>query len=521
MRTLMVLFVLFELLEPLAGQSPEFELQELTAFRNGTAFLEKEAIVDAATGSVQLTEYPIEALSDDEAAIKSSFPVLFGTVHWSAPGNEVLQVVSENREVLQQIPADNLYRLLQLNAGKKVCIWTKDTKAPSNCGYILGHSEEGDEKISGQLLLREGQALHQFAVQNIQRLEFEADAIYEEEAIEVEPSLRLELARAKSRQKLQLSYLQHGINWFPSYQLVLSEAGQARLTLFAHLINGIENLNKVKVNFAFSSPPLSYARRESLSFTGHAVENVLPQLSAIPGRAGTAKETEFYLPRPLPGGGEKKEAMSPALFYYQQEDVCLGQGGRGLFNLFEWESASEQLYAVEVEPAKQPPPVGEEQKQSATVWKALKFRNKGDVPLAEGKVDIFLQNQGKLRPLGESELVFTPPKEEVIVKMEVAQDILVSIVDQQPKEKRREQEPDGSTLVNVKMKLVNNKGRKALLYVRRNVNGRPLQCNIDWQVNALVDPSGSLSPVSEVAWLICLEPGEELEVNYSYEGKNG
>ncbi|MCO6490358.1 MAG: hypothetical protein J5I98_18230 [Phaeodactylibacter sp.] len=524
------------------GQEPDFKIRRVAVFKNGTVFLEKEAVVDASSGSADVSGYPVQSGQAGgmppvvtatypfrpEAYEGTPVPVLFGTAFWSAPGNEVLEVVAGSREEVEKAPADNLARLLQLNIGKKVCIWTKDTKGPINCGNIVGHSTPGDGQSAGQLLLRDGQTLHQFAVHNIQRLEFGEDAVYEEEVASRKPSLRLKLARAEKQQPIRFSCMQKGMSWFPNYHVVLLGNGKARLSLFANLMNDMEKLDQAPVSFAVGIPSFRFGHLAEPLFSGQAVLGFLKNLNNLPGEslamfsnAITSQRVEANADA-FSGAGtfpDSEGLMQEDLFFYELDEVSLEPGERGLFKLLEQEVAYEDLYVVDIKRAPMPwqRSRAEEEGPKNLVWQALKFKNRETVPLTTGTVSFFSREGEGLKPIGQNELSFTPAKSNALVKMAAVPDILVS--DESTEAGRKSNARDHKDLVTVKARIraVNYKGKKITLRINREITGRFLNSDTDWETSASFDHAGTLNALSNATWEITLEPKGKRELSYTYE----
>ncbi|MCO6478955.1 MAG: hypothetical protein J5I94_20140 [Phaeodactylibacter sp.] len=539
MRIISILVLLAVFVLAAAGQERGFQLRRVVVFKDGTVFLEKEAEVDAASGTVSLSEYPVEARLSADAVTdvppsyydpgysrNSALPVLFGTVRWSAPGNEVLDVVAGSREEARQVPADNLHRLLQLNVGRKVCIWTKDTKGPNNCGYIVGHSGDGAGNIPGQLLLRDGQILHQFAVQSIQRLEFEADAVYEEEITETMPSLHLNLERAAEKQTLRLAYLQKGMSWFPNYQMVLLGNGKARLSLYANLMNDIEALDKVPVSFAVGIPSFRFGYLEEPLFTRQTVRSFLQDLENAPAEGPVSMVNMITTQRASANRdiwfgtnlvADFEGLMKEDLFFYNRDEVSLPRGGRGLFKILEQEVAYEDLYVVDIQQGRGQAGYGAEDEPRNRAWHALKFRNKADAPLTTGAISFYSAEKEGLSPISQNELGFTPAKGNAVVKMAVAPDILVSGAAREVGRKNNARDNKDLITVEGKVKAVNFKGKKITLQASCRLEGRLLDSDANWETTAFFNQTGAANPISEATWTITLKPGEEREVTYRYE----
>ncbi|MCB9294659.1 MAG: hypothetical protein H6559_16290 [Lewinellaceae bacterium] len=524
------------------GQEPAFRIRRAAVFKNGTAFLEKEAVVDASSGSADVSGYPVQSGQAGgmppvvtatypfrpEAYEGAPVPVLFGTTFWSAPGNEVLEVVAGSREEVEKAPADNLARLLQLNIGKKVCIWTKDTKGPINCGNIVGHSTPGDGQSAGQLLLRDGQTLHQFAVHNIQRLEFGEDAVYEEEVASKKPSLRLKLARAEKQQLIRFSCMQKGMSWFPNYHMVLLGNGKARLSLFANLMNDIEKLDQAPVSFAVGIPSFRFGHLAEPLFSGQAVPGFLKNLNNLPGEnlamfsnAITSQRVEANADA-FSGAGafpDSEGLMQEDLFFYELDEVSLEPGERGLFKLLEQEVAYEDLYVVDIKRAPMPwqRTRAEEEGPKNLVWHALKFKNRETVPLTTGTVSFFSREGEGLKPIGQNELSFTPARSNALVKMVAVPDILVS--DESTEAGRKSNARDHKDLITVKARIraVNYKGKKITLRINREITGRFLNSDTDWETSASFDHADTLNALSNATWVVTLEPKEKRELSYTYE----
>ncbi|MCB0582703.1 MAG: hypothetical protein KDD10_25715, partial [Phaeodactylibacter sp.] len=96
-------------------------------------------------------------------------------------------------------------------------------------------------------------------------------------------------------------------------------------------------------------------------------------------------------------------------------------------------------------------------------------------------------------------------------------DILVS--DESTEAGRKSNARDHKDLITVKARIraVNYKGKKITLRINREITGRFLNSDTDWETSASFDHADTLNALSNATWVVTLEPKEEREVSYTYE----
>ncbi|MCG8328324.1 MAG: hypothetical protein MI974_11595 [Chitinophagales bacterium] len=527
MRTILSFLNFFILSHLLLSQSA-FSIKKAVVFKDGTVFLQKEADMNASGGEISISPLPIgmQSISTKGGTYQyinngnenNTTPVLFGTVYWSAPGNEINEAIYLTEEKEEKRELSNIGELIKLNVDKPLCIW-KNGSISSVCGIIV--NKQGN--LSNHLLLKEENVIHQIRIGEIARLEIMGDMTVESIITEEVSKLRLKLKRPELNQALGLSYLQKGITWLPNYHLKIRSNGKANLSLYANMLNDIESLEGVDVYFALGIPSFQFAHVSEPLFYHQSVASFLSTLNQVNNNTYSHMANVITSQRAAINysnneGSSSLSGMEEDFYLYPYQNVDLPKGASGHYKLLDASINYEDVYLVELGKVRANNYRNYQNEQENPVWHTLEFRNNTGKPLTTGSITFYNAKNTQLEPISQGQLDFVPPGKKASVKMNRVPDIWVS---NQDKEINREVDANGyADLVSVegKVRVANYKGKTITIKIQREVDGRLIKSSDkDWQTEESFNPGSNLNPISKAIWIIELKPGATEEIEYTYE----
>ncbi|MEL6593878.1 MAG: hypothetical protein AAFQ68_27495, partial [Bacteroidota bacterium] len=323
----------------LFAQSP-LKTNTVSIFKDGTAFYVR-------SGEVPLLDKEYRIAEDDIPQ------ALFGSFWFHAPGQSDYTI----RRVVDTIRTTKLVSTMPYlpkeNVGKRVRIQTNDT-------WYDGFIERADENM---VLLKHNDSWMPIPTPSITLMQFYDQPNIEFEQKKPQPSLLLEFPRAKSRQELEMMYLQKGLAWFPSYLLELDEEDKARLSFRAEIVNDAEDLEDASVNFVVGVPNFRYANSGQTPLVSSVdVARVMNQLrgGASIGISESAFANNFqsfgyasdealqpsFTPMPVNQAAEGNSLED--LFFYRLDNISLPKGGRAYYNILTAEIPVSHVYECQL-----------------------------------------------------------------------------------------------------------------------------------------------------------------------------
>lgn len=226
-------------------------VREVTAFKDGHAYVLREEALATPDGSVVLDELPT--------------PVLGTFWPFASGGAKVVSAIAGRTKVAEWAEAFELREVLAANVGKTVKVFQKPT------GF-----EPTGPVISGKVLPIPKRAERDGAPQSsIFLLDVRGDtrAIPFDSVrdLEVQGTIEKGLQREVEKERLTLRvegggpaatvgvvYVQMGLRWIPAYKIDLDGAGKARVQLEGTLVNDLIDLADVTVNLVIGVPRFEF-----------------------------------------------------------------------------------------------------------------------------------------------------------------------------------------------------------------------------------------------------------------------
>ncbi|HEB51977.1 MAG TPA: hypothetical protein ENI87_01850 [bacterium] len=220
----------------------ELPVRELTAFKDGHAYVVREAALPPdAGGRVVLDELPQ--------------PVLGTFWPFATDGAEVVSARAGMEQVTVERAAVSLAEVAKANVGQPVSVELGNDQVLH--GKLLGVAEQGGkvtllrlETAAGIQVLPIGRVIGLLVGDG-----FRDGTASKQERARLE--LRVEGGGAAAR--VGIAYVQKGFRWIPGYRVELLDDGKARVRMQATLVNDLLDLEDVTVHLVVGVPKFAFA----------------------------------------------------------------------------------------------------------------------------------------------------------------------------------------------------------------------------------------------------------------------
>ncbi len=512
--------------QPAPAAGLESRVVRAALFKNGLAFVRREASVELSAREVQLQPLP--------APVHGTF--------WIAadPSRLELASVVARRSVRRELrPAVSIDELLRANVGRRLTLVFSEKE--SLTGTVAAMPELEPDEIepmsrgyyptppAGNLLLLETEdgtmALSPAAVMRVA-----AEGGLEREYERASPAAELSLAwspQGEGTATLSIQYLVRGLTWVPSYAIDISEEKTALLTAKAEVIDEVEDLEGATLEFVTGFPNLQFAHvADPLALRGDldaflaalgqqaaAAGGVMMQQAVFSNVArGELDSAGFPVAGP-PGEGAAVED----LFFYERKDVTLARGERGLYPLFTVRVPYEHLYEWEIpDTVGERPDRSEEAPEQEEIWHSLRLTN--DTTLPWTTAPAMTMKSGNL--LGQDTLSYAAVGARTTVRITRAVDVQGEQTELEIARERGAATFYGNSYDKVTVKgdlrATNHKREPVRLEIRKRIQGEVSKNPQEAQVVALAEGLRRVNPNTRLTWSLPLEPGKTTEISYEY-----
>lgn len=535
-----------------AAAPSELPVREVTVFKDGHAFLVREATRRTdARGEVALDGLP-------EPVLGTFWPFAGG-------GAKLLAARAARTSVGDERESRDLAELLQANVGVQVTL--TDMDGIGHSGRLLGltraelapsapppdyHVPPLTANLGPLVRLEVGpemrvlplRRVREFAVKGELRTRFLASSERER--------LTLSTDRPSADVAVGVAYVQQGLRWIPAYRIELGEDGAALVKLEATLVNDLVDLAGATVHLVVGAPKFEFAGE----LDPIALQATVAQASAVARNSpGFPNNPNAFLSNSLRtqllAAGEGVDAPAPPdssanedLYLYSVRDVSLAKGERLVLPLAEFRLPYRDVYVLEVPLG---PPEGRRQQFNGEQELALarelahpkavhtlRLENTHTAPLTTAPA-LVLKNG---LPLAQGRLRYTPAGGRCDLAINVAVDLGVVIGERETgrKDVRLLNDDFQEVTLQGSVTLTNGKRQAVEIEVARDVAGRlgeigqgGAHVERSWNDFLLEAPqwwyrSGwegwwyRLNGLARVSWKQRLEPGASvrLEVDWRY-----
>ncbi len=416
------------------------QVTQVALFKNGLAFFTRQGDLPKKAGPVEIGPLP--------AASHGTF-----WLGWS-PQARIENLATEPVDVMEGRLAVTIPELLKANVGKRVRLEFASEFRAALQGVLKSFPEAADREpvnpymtnpirpdtpTPGLVIIETADgtvAIHPNSVDRIVFLQAAQTTVSDEFQ---RMAVRGTLAKPVRNGSVSVHYLAKGMTWAPSYLIDVTDPEKATLTAKAAILNDIEDMENVQVDLVTGFPYMEFgeiisplAKKEDLAGFLNALGN-----GASAGRRGRPSSGPTWratsnvayqtvgpvvgheaLPMPDYGAAESGEAVGD-LFFYPVENVALKRGATGYYPLFTESVDYKHIYEWDI-----PDYLdawyyyryggrNDDQEQSQIVWHSVRLANSTQMPWTTAPA--MTSEDGRL--LGQSTLTYTPPDENVMVKI--------------------------------------------------------------------------------------------------------
>lgn len=501
----------------------ESEVRTAALFKNGLAFVHREASLEGTAGTVRLDELP---------------PPAHGTFWLSAdPARVALgPAIARRTERRELQPALTVAQLMRANVGRDLTLMLAEGQSVS--GRLVAMPESGPGQEHGAAAARypsppdlalietEGgmTALSAGAVQRVISPSGELARELEVSREAVSLSLSLE-PRGDGAASLSILYLERGLTWVPSYAIDISESGRATLTAKAEVINEAEDLADATLQFVTGFPNLQFAHvvdpiamqgdldafLGALGRSPSAGMPVVMQQAVLSNRA-MADQVSFPVAGP-PAGGTSVED----LFFYEEPGVTLKRGERGLYPLFSVSVPYEDLYQWRIADSLEGSQVRrQDQPEQEEVWHSVRLVNDSSVPWTTAPA--MTMKGGRL--LGQDTLNYAAVGARTTVRVTRAIDVQGEQTEYELLRERDAASFHGRSYDRVtvrgEVRATNHKRQAVRLEVSKQIQGEVTENPDEAEVVTVAEGLRKVNPTARLTWSVPLEAGAAVEISYVY-----
>ncbi|MCK9266309.1 hypothetical protein M0P98_05455 [bacterium] len=529
------LFVLLSILKVGVTQSIDSKIVSVSLFKNGLGFVTSEGELSQKNG-----KFVFEQLSIPVHGTFWIYPIGKGVVIKEAKAFE--------KEVLEYIPAINISEILEANVGSRVTIQLQPEKSltgkiisiptdrivsqpphlrgfynqPPTSNLLIFQTDE-------EVLFLNKQLVQQVSVpqdnnNNILKGNFKTDIQRKKKSSALEINAENPLGKGK----VGFQYLTKGITWAPSCTVDISNPLKARIYMKAEIINEIEDLNNVDINFVSGFPNFQFseiispiAKKEDLATFLNSLSNpsqitrnrsVVTQQVVMFNYTASTEQLFGYVPN-------VEGQVMEELFLYEKKNVSLKKDERGYYPLYEIETPYEHIYEWKIKDTidqndrfnKNQPEEKEE------IWHSISLTNTGKTPWTTSPATTVQSNQ----ILGQDTLYYTSPGGKSNLRITQSVDIKAEQAEFEVDRRRNAAQFYGSyyDLVEVKGTLTatSYKNKNITLSVTKTLSGEVLSSSPEARIEKSARGLKKVNPHSILKWEVPIKPAEKIQLEYKYQ----
>lgn len=524
-RLVAVLLMLCPLLLLAQDLPVKTKLSEVSLFKNGLGFVSRS--VDLPKGDATIL---MEGLPE---AVHGTFWV------YSADGAAIKSLVASERESSESVPVSGLSDLLDANQGKTVELRIGDKDIVRGKILSLPVKEETDSAYtpaqpSNLVLIQTDSGMVAVARQDIREITAPGDLNVMVDRKKKDVVLRLQSSNSSGKGHALVEYLTRGITWAPSCQIDITDPSTARILAKAEIVNELEDLDHVQVNFITGFPNLQFsntidpmALRGSLADFLNSLTNPETQyrsrMGMVQQQAVLSNSATFPSEEMTPGysvapsEGQTRED----LFFYEQKDVSLKKGERGYFPLYVMNVPYEHIYEWKIgnslDDQERYSYNQQQEEKPEVVWHSLRLTNTGSMPWTTAPAMIVQSGQ----VLGQDIQYYTSAGSKTMVKITQAVDIKAEQAEYEVDRLREAKKfySNSYDLVTVRgvLKAVNYKNKAITLSVSKELSGEVLKSVPQAKVEQTAKGLRRVNPNNVLTWELPVEAQGKLEIEYQYK----
>lgn len=481
----------------------ESKVESVTVFKNGLGFFQRQ-------GSVEL--------NDGWCTAEAVPPACFGAFSiYSHQEHETVDIVGTGPG--EVIEFDDVDAPSGLDAVKKVLASYENMKV------ALSYRQNGsDRSASGKLVSAEGE----YAVLQTESQSLAVPMDDVEKLQVLEKPLRVhvtaESGDGNQQTTLGMAYLRQGITWIPEYTLELIDDETAELTLRGTLVNEAEDLIHCNVNFVVGVP--NFMHTDNLApiaigqvirtigaavsspniangFLNNSISNFRVQNQEAAFLDYDVNSSQRNLDQALGSLPTWEGTGSTDFKVYTRKDLTLRRGEKAIVTLFVKRIAYNHVY-------RWAPP--------GDIQHLIVFKNDTDTPFTTGPCLVISDGNA----LSEDMLKYVPQGGGGEFPVTTAINVMRKQEESETDRKLKAHEPKDDYFVDLvsldgKLRMRNHDKVPVKLSIDLKLSGKPLKASAEGEISLDTDNLKLLERKGSIQWMVEMKPGEEKELEYSYE----
>jgi hypothetical protein len=508
------------------AESPQkAKLVSVSLFKNGLGFVTLETKVSEGKNTVL-----IPTLSQ----------AVHGTFWVNSPKGTISDIIAQESEQPNRVEAISLSELIEANVGKALEIRTdkeviKGTilSVPQNRDVPQNpnpYDARGQQAIASIVLIKTDAGVIAINKTDVRQIAASGGNL----ATTLSGKTIALTISSKESKDISIQHLTRGIAWAPSSVIDISNATNAVLSAKAEIINDLEDLEDVSVNFVTGFPNLQFSEvYDPLSLNGNLVSflaslnrprttdfnvvtsNVVAQQSMYVNR----DEATALPPYPIVSNeGQTQDE----LFFYEQKNVKLKKGERGSYHLYTIEVPYDQIYEWSIPDTLNDQEIWQQNPENARkaeeiIWHSLLLTNKGNIPWTTSPAMIVKSGQ----VLGQDLIYYTSPGSKTTVRITRALDVSSDQAEYETDRVRNSLNTHGSNydLVTIKgiLNVANYKNTDIRLKITKNLSGDVLQTQPVAKIEKIAKGLKSVNTKNVLTWELPLKSRDKLQIEYQYK----
>lgn len=490
----------------------QFKTNHISVFKNGLGFIQKSGRIEIANKVATIQNFPDGTPRNPENYhIK---PIVLGTLWMNSENNPITHISRVVESISKNLPTDSMHELLEANNGKPARFFFRNFPEPIESGEW--------EALDHIVILKRGAQWISAKISEVDRVEFSEKPQTTLSEKESNIAVKIHFERDESAANVDLMYVQKGITWTPNYYIEIDGKENANLRLRAVVLNDIQDFENVHLDLVVGVPNFAFEQVDSPINMKYGVEDFVryisnPQNPSFSPKAymtaqsfrNTMHETEGLLNFESEEGDRSQRGEN--LFFYPLENITLGKDETGQFPILETATTYKQFFTCTL-PAIAP----SGRKENYPVWSTLQIRNNTRQPFTTGTAFVVRKESGKITPVSETMLSFTPAGLNAQIKTTQAPDI--SIVWQEEETHRGRSNHKDYNLVEMKgtIEIVNLKDKVIDLVVDKPVTGQLNKSDAEWETTTRRPSAGSLDKENQVKWRLEIPSGGRKVITFTY-----
>ncbi len=502
--------------------SSNIKTKKVSVFKNGLGYFLKSGEI---------------TVKKKKAVINEVGKALFGTLWVNSENGKITSISNSNKNITEKKDVVNVFDILKANKNKYAIITLSDNKkVTAKIMNIKG--------IAVVLKTSNGDWLT-VTSSEIKGVMFKGEKPKLKYNSETDRRKIILNFKSNGKKKVELSYLQKGITWLPSYLIRIINDNKAEIVLKAMLINDAEDIKNTEMDFVVGVPNFKYSNvfspltsKEDInqfmrslnagSYSYYGYNNAPIQSQSLSNSYGSqrgyGRSETSYNPGNVSGlTGKSYED----LFFYNIKNITLKKGERGNYQLFTATVPMKHIYEITLPTNatmsgyytyKYTRPVSQVNK----VWHSLKLTNNTKYPWTTGTALVVKKEKNGDKPISQDMIKYTSTTANSFLKITSSTDIQVTDSDKEVSRSRMALKKNSYKydLVVVRGEIIikNYKKKAVKLEVKRTILGKLLKSDVKWNTYKKIKGiyNSGVNATNEVSWNVELKPGEEKKIKYSY-----